>query len=98
MWEGVNRKVFWCTRRCWVFHRQSSTYGDRSTLPGSLQAARVATSGSTSVVEPELVLAGEPANRSAFSHAITAVQLSTNLLWATSNVSPYAAPARGSLP
>jgi hypothetical protein len=52
-----------------VFHRQSSTYGSSAMFDSVAHAASVATDGFTKVPTPALVLAEDPANRSAFSHA-----------------------------
>ena len=53
---------------------------------------------STIVVEPELVLASEPANRSAFSQPTIPDQLSTKWLPAIRRLSPYGPETRLSLP
>ena len=58
---------------------------------GFLQFASVATWGFTKVVVPVLVFAGEPANRSAFSHPTTPPQLSMNLLPTIRRWMPYSA-------
>src|SRR5512144_2849840 len=52
----------------------------------ALQVLAVTTFGFTRVPEPVLVLAGEPANRSAFSHRITPAQLSVKTLPVISTV------------
>ena len=48
--SGLNTKLLSMTRRCWVFHRQSSKYGSFAIKSGLLQFATVATRGLTSVV------------------------------------------------
>ena len=59
-----------------VFHRQSSKYGCFLILDLVAHAFTVATEGLTSVATPVLVLAGDPAKRSAFSQATMPDQLS----------------------
>ena len=59
------------TRTFCVFHRQSSKYGFFLIFDFFEHADTVATLGFTNVLTPVLVLAGEPANRSAFSQATT---------------------------
>ncbi len=77
---GSKTKALFTTRRCCVFHRQSSTYGSWEIRSGLLQFFSVATPGLTSVVKPALVLKGEPAKRSGFSHAMMPAQLFTKRL------------------
>ena len=98
MWLGSNRKRLPRTRRCWVFHRQSSTYGFVPMSVGSPQFSTVATLGFTRVVVPVLVFARDPAKRSAFSHPTMPPQLSMKRLPITRRCVPYSVPARGSLP
>src|SRR4051794_39543759 len=76
---GLSEKVLWSTSRFFVRHRQSSRKGCAATTDGVPHAWTVAF-GFTSVVMPVLVLAGDPANRSAFSHATMPDQLSRNTL------------------
>src|SRR5262245_44745457 len=64
----------------------------------AMQDLAVTTDGLTSVPEPVLVLAGDPANRSAFSHSSTPAQLSVKTLPLTSKVLLNTPVTRGSLP
>ena len=74
----VGGEVLLSTRTFCVFHRQSSKNGCFLILDFVAQAETVATEGLTSVPTPVLVLAGDPAKRSAFSQATMPDQLSAN--------------------
>ena len=81
-----------------VFHRQSSKNGFFLIFDFVAHAETVATLGFTSVPTPVLVLAGDPANRSAFSQATMPDQLSMKTFPETRNASAYGPSTLVSLP
>src|SRR5687767_8106272 len=71
------------TSAFWVFQRHAERYGARSMVP----CAHVRRLAPGILVQyPLLVFAGDPQNRSAFSHSTTPPQLSRSTLRVTSRV------------
>src|SRR3954471_20155998 len=97
MLSGLSVKTLSCTRTFCVFHRQSLRYG-WVVIVVALQVFADTTDGFTRVPDPLLVLAGDPANRSAFSQSTTPAQLSVKTLPLISKVWLNTPGARGSLP
>src|SRR5262249_23473992 len=71
---GLNLNRLFSTCTFWVFQRQSPKYGCLAMLE-ALQDLMVGTDGATRVQVPELELAGELQNLSAFSQRMTPPQL-----------------------
>ena len=89
IFDGSTAKSLPSTTTFCVFHRQSSKNGCFLIFDFVAHAETVATDGLTRVPTPVLVLAGDPANRSAFSQATTPDQLSMNTFPETRSASLY---------